>query len=59
MAAAVLAIKAQLENIISPKFRGQILGDKGVIGLILTQRDCVIIPVQFQICSAASDNTSP
>ena len=48
MAAAVFAITAQLENIISPKFRSQILGDKGVIGLILTQRDCVIIPVQFQ-----------
>ena len=48
MAAAVFAITAQLENIISPKFRSQILGDKGVIGLILTQRDCVIIPVQVQ-----------
>ena len=48
MAAAVFAIKAQVENIISPKFRGQIRGDKGIIGLILTQRDCVILLVQFQ-----------
>lgn len=48
MAAAVFAITAQLKNIVAPKFRGQIRCDKGVIGLILTQRDCVIIPVQFQ-----------
>ena len=36
MAAAVFAITAQLENIVAPKFRGQIRCDKGVIGLILT-----------------------
>ena len=48
MAAAVLAIKAQLEYVIVPKFRGQIRCDKGIVSLILAQRDCVIIPVQFQ-----------
>ena len=48
MAAAVFAITAQLEHVVAPKFRGQIRCDKGVIGLILTQRDQVIIPVQFQ-----------
>ena len=48
MAVAVFTITAQLENIVAPKFRGQIRCDKGVIGLIFTQRDCVIISVQFQ-----------
>ena len=48
MAAAVFAITAQLEHVVAPKFRGQIRCDKGVIGLILAQRDCVIISVQFQ-----------
>lgn len=48
MAAAVLAITAQLEYVVAPKFRGQIRCDEGVLSLILAQRDCVIIPVQFQ-----------
>ena len=48
MAAAVFAIAAQLEYVVSPKFRDQIDCEKGVIGLILAQRDYVIIPVQFQ-----------
>jgi len=48
MAAAVFAIAAQLEYVVAPKIRGQIRCDKGVIGLILAQRDYVIIPVQFQ-----------
>ena len=48
MAAAVFTITAQLKYVVAPKFGGQIRCDKGVIGLILTQRDCLIIPVQFQ-----------
>ena len=48
MAAAVFAITPQLENIVTPKLRGQIRCDKGVVGLIFAQRNCVIIPVQFQ-----------
>ena len=45
---AVFAITAQLEYVVALKFRGQIRCDNGVLGLILTQRDQVIIPVQFQ-----------